>query len=227
MKFKLFLLFPIITMFYGCAYSVATKVEPAVNIYSSHDEKMPGSVVLVMDNDVKSVAQSVKASTFLCSAHTFPVNMSDALALSIRKTTEQIFETVMEENSFPSAEQMAAAQNRGIIYVKLNRFSPRISFASGFWSSSAHASADLVLDVTVKDFNNKNLMVTAVSGSRNADGDGGGNCSGGANVLSEAISQTIRDTMERLAERLANSEKIRDAFIKPAEPRAVKTEHQL
>ncbi len=217
MKFKLFLLFPIITMFYGCAYSVATKVEPAVNIYSSYDDKIPGSVILVMDNDVKSISQSVKASSYVCSAHNFPVNMGDSLALSIRKTTEQLFETVLEENSFPSEERMAATNSRGIIYVKLDRFSPRINFAMGFWSASANASADLVLDVTVKDAHNKKLMVTAISGSRTADGSGGGNCSGGANVLSEAISQTVRDAMERYAERLANSEKIRVAFSKPSE----------
>jgi hypothetical protein len=197
---------------YGCAYSVPTTVSPAVNIYSSYEEKIPGTVVLVMDDSIKNVSQEIKASSYVCSAHTFPIRLDSALSQSIRQTTEAMFENVIEQNNLPTKDQLAQLNGKGVIYVKLNRFSPRISFSMGFWSSHANSNCDVVLDITVKDNQNKNLLVTSVSGSRTADGDGGGNCSNGANVLSDAISQSIRDAMERYAERLSNSEKVRTAF---------------
>jgi hypothetical protein len=208
---------------YGCAYSVPTTVSPAVNIYSSYEEKIPGTVILVIDDSIKNVSQELKPQSYVCSAHTFPIRLGSALSQSIRQTTEAIFENVIEQTNFPTKDQLAQLNGKGVIYVKLNRFSPRISFSPGFWSSHANSSCDVVLDITVKDKQNKNLIVTSVSGSRSADGDGGGNCSNGANVLSDAISQSIRDAMERYAERLSNSEKVRSAFTEKKIPQNEET----
>ncbi len=210
---KVLLLLVVLVSVYGCAYSVPTKVSPAVNIYSSYENKVPGTVVLVMDDSIKNVSQEIKASSYVCSAHKFPVRLDSALGQSIRQTTEAIFETVIEQNTLPTKDQLSQLNGKAVIFVRLNRFSPRISFSMGFWSASANANCDIVLDVTVKDSNNKNLLVTSVSGSRSADGDGGVNCSNGANVLADAISQSLRDALERYAERLSNSEKIRTAFV--------------
>lgn len=201
-----------IFVLYGCAYNVATQISPATNIYSSYDDKMNGEVVLVIDNNIRNYHQEVKPSSFLCSAHKFPVNLDESLAISLKQTTEAIFEHVLEQNSMPTKKQLENFNCRGVIYIKLKRIYPILKFTQGFWSASADAHCDLVLDILVKDINNNRLMVTTVGGTGRADGSGGGFCQGGANVLSEAIFNCVRDTMERYAERLSNSQKIRSCF---------------
>jgi len=195
------------------SYKVATKVSPAVNIYSSYEDKIPGKVVLVVDMSCIDVRIDVKPSTYMCSAHIFPVSLDTSLSSSIRQTTESIFEEVVEQNSFPSQDSMKEANLSGILFVRLKRFEPNIRFSPGFWEGYANASCEIVLDVTVKDAKNNTLITTAVGGSRSADGSSGGACGGGANVLSDAISKCIQDTMERFAERISNSQKIRTAFL--------------
>ena len=80
-------------------------------------------------------------------------------------------------------------------------------------SAQAIATCNLVLEITAKDINNNELLVTTVGGDRTSDGDGGGACEGGATVLGESINGAIEETMERYAERISNSRKIRNWFV--------------
>ena len=212
MNFKFLTLICGLVLFYGCAYCVPSTVSPAVNIYSSYKDKIPGTVFLVIDDNVKNVSQDVKATSYFCKWHKFPVTLDSSLALSVKKTTDAIFEKVVEQGYLSTKDPFLPMGGQGIIYVKLNRFYPKISFFQGLGSVHANASCDIVLDVTVKDANKKNLLTTTVGSSRSVDGDGGAFCGKGANVLSEAISLAMRETMERYAERLSNSEKIRTSF---------------
>jgi hypothetical protein len=206
---RVLILFVIIVFLYGCAYTVPDTISPAVNIYSSYDDKIKGPVVLVIDNNLKTINQRVTPSSYLCSEHSYPVVMESALASSIKSTTDAIFDQVIEKTTLPTQQEMQKSGIQGSIYVRLNRFYPTIGFLSGFWEPHGMASCDIVLDVTVKDAENKNLLVTTVGGARTADGGGGAYCGNGANILSNAISLSIRETMERYAERISNSDKIR------------------
>jgi hypothetical protein len=196
----------------SCAYSVPMTISPAVNVYSGYDDKIPGTVVLVMDDSLRNIHDDIAPTSYFCSAHKFPIIMGTALTASIEETTSALFENVAEENNLPTQRELMGLNARGTVFVRLKRFSAKIRFSQGFWSSSADASSELVLDVTVRDVNNRSLMVTSVGGERSADGDAGSYCKNGANVLSDSISKTIEDTMERYAERISNSEKIRTAF---------------
>lgn len=197
----------------GCAYKVPVQVSPAANIYSSYDDKMSGKVVLVLDDSIKNYHKEVKPSSFICSAHKFPVSLGESLAISIRQTTESVFEEVIEQNSMPTKGQLENLNCQGVLYLKLKRFYPTLKFISGFWDTDADAYCDIVLEIVIKDKNSNKLMVTTVGGTGMAEGSGGGACEGGASVLSEAIYNSVRDTMERYAERISNSKKIRSCFI--------------
>jgi hypothetical protein len=197
---------------FGCSYKVATKVAPAINIYSSYEDKIPGKLVLVVDKSCTDVSMDLKPTSYMCSAHTFPVKLDTSLSSSIRQTTEAMFEEVIEQNALPSQEQMKHLNASGVLLVRLNRFSPSLRFTPGFWEGSATASCEMVIDVMVKDAQNTGIVTTAVGGSRTCDGSAGSSCSGGADILSEAISKCTQDTMERFAERISNSQKVRDAF---------------
>ncbi len=197
----------------GCSHTVLSTISPAVNMHSSFDKKMKGPVVLVIEYDPKAVNQKVKPSTHICSAHSYPIMVGDDLASSIRATTDAIFEHVVEQVALPTRDEMQEKDIQGTIYVRLNRFYPTISFSRGIWETDGMASCDIVLDVIVTDSENKDLLITTVEGTRMAEGGGvGAFCGGGADLLSNAISRGIRETMERYAERVSNSDKIREAF---------------
>ena len=199
-------------MVFGCSYAVPTKVSPAVNIYSSYEDKVPGEVVLVFNDNIKNIHIDVRPSSHMCSAHTFPIDLKDTLATSIRQTMENIFNGVSERQNLPTKHEMELQKINGTIFVSLKRFEPSIRFSAGFWQGYATATCEIVLDVSIADKNNKKIMTTSVGASRTAEGSGG--CSRGSEVLSNAISKATQETMERLAERVSNSRNIRESFRK-------------
>jgi hypothetical protein len=202
-----------ILFLFGCSHTVLSTISPAVNIDSSYGDKMKGPVVLVVEYNLNTANQKVKPSTHICSAHSYPIVVGDDLASSIKATTDAIFEQVVEQPALPTKDQMQERDIQGTIYVRINRFYPAISFSRGVWETHGMASCDIVLDVTVTDSGNKDLLVTTVEGTRMAEGGRvHAFCGGGADILSNAISQGIRETMERYAERVSNSDKIRKAF---------------
>ena len=202
-----------ILFLFGCSHTVPSTISPAVSSYSSYGEKMKGPVVLVIEYDLNTANQKVKPSTHICSAHSYSVMLGDDLASSIKATTDAIFEQVVEQSALPTKDEMQERDIQGTIYVRLTRFYPTISFSRGVWETYGVASCDIVLDVTVTDSGNKDLLVTTVEGTTIVEGGRvHAFCGGGANLLSNAISQGIHETMERYAERVSNSDKIRKAF---------------
>jgi len=198
---------------FGCSHTVLSTISPAVNIDSSYGTKMKGSVVLVIEYDPKAVNQKVKPSSHICSTHSYAIMLGDDLASSIKATTDAIFEKVVEQSALLTKDEMQEKDIQGTIYVRINRFHPAISFSRGVWETYGMASCDIVLDVTVTDSVNKDLLVTTVEGTTMAEGGRvHAFCGGGTDILSNAISQGIRETMERYAERVSNSDKIRKAF---------------
>lgn len=200
----------VLPLFASCSYKVPTQVSPAVNIYSSYGDKISGDWILVIDDSVTDYNKEIKPSSYLCGAHKFPVDIDQSIALSIRETCESIFENIIEQKTMPTLDYLVDSNSMGSIYVRMKRFYPTIRFASGFWSGSAIATCDLVLEVSVKDRENNKLLITSVGGNRTSDGSAGQGCSGGATVLSEAMYMTVRETMERFSERVSNSKRIRD-----------------
>jgi hypothetical protein len=167
----------------------------------------------VIEYDLNAVDQKVKPSTHICSAHSYPIVVGNDLASSIKATTDAIFAQVVEQPALPTKDQMQEKDLQGTIYVRINRFHPAISFSRGVWETYGMASCDIVLDVTVTDSGNKDLLVTTVEGTRMVEGGRvHAFCGGGADILSNAITQGIRATMERYAERVSNSDEIRKAF---------------
>jgi len=209
MNFKFFTFIYSLILVYGWTYCVPSTVSSAVDIPST---KIPGTVILVLDDNVKNVSQEVKTPNYFCFWRKFLASLDSSLALSVKKTTDAIFENVVEQSNLPKEDPFLQMGGKGIIYIKLKRFSPKVNFSRRPGAVQANASCDIVLDVTVKDANNKNLLTTTVGGSRSVDGDGGFFCGNGANVLSEAMSLAMVETMKRYAEMLSNSEGIRRSF---------------
>lgn len=193
----------------GCTYAVKPMSAPAVNVYTSYDDKIPGRWAVVVDDSV-NVRRELKASTHVCSAHTYPFEAGETLRTSIHRTMEQVFETAEPRPTPPSSSDLEAEGLMGYTIVRLNDLIPRISCQMGFWSGTCTGSADLSLAVEVIGRTGK-LLGSSVGSTKSADGDAGGACGGAAEQFSEAYRLALKETLERMAERIGNAERVREA----------------
>ncbi len=201
-------LFLYVLIFSGCAYNVKPISMPALQIYSSYDEKIPGTWVVIIDDSAKNVVREISASSYVCSAHKYPINIGDTIAISIKRTMDSIFENVIERSNMPTSDELQQIDAQGTVLVKMDTFEPRLRCSMGFWSGSCTASTDIEFGVIVRGQQGR-LFATSVSDSATTDGDSGVACEGAANVLGESISKSVREALERMGERLSNSPKLR------------------
>jgi hypothetical protein len=205
---KVHLLILVSGLVYGCAYNVQPVATKAINVYSTYDSKIPGHFAVVLDESIRNLNREIKPVSHVCSAHTYPVSLGDAIAVSVKHTLDLLFEQTVEETATPSRDAMKAQGLRGTVLVRMEDFSPRLSCSMGFWSGTCSANTDISFGVKIQG-TNEAILATSVSGSKTSDGDAGANCDGGANVLSESITRATKDALERLAERISNSPKLR------------------
>jgi hypothetical protein len=192
----------------GCSYAVKPVSMPAVNIYSSYEDKIPGTWIIVIDEGMENISREISTSSYACSAHKYPINAGGAIATSVKRTMRSIFENTIEQNTMPTKVELERQNASGVVLVKLDSFEPRVRCSAGFWSMSCTGSADVEFGIIVRGQSGK-LLATSVGDSATVDGDGGGACEGAANVLSEAISKSVKEALERMGERLSNSPRIR------------------
>lgn len=192
----------------GCAYNVQPVSTKAINIYSSYESKVPGRFAIVIDDSTRNINREIRPVTSTCSAHSYPISLGESITISIERTLDSVFEQTIEQPTMLSTEAMTKLGIRGVILVKMDEFSPRLSCSMGFWSGTCAGSTDISLGVNIRGVNGV-LFATSVSGSKTFDGDSGSGCDGGANVLSESITRATKDALERLAERISNSPRLR------------------
>lgn len=181
----------------GCAYKVGARAAPAGNIYSIHDSKIPGKYALQVTGLDNCCRMEVRPSSYICGAHNFPVNASEAIRWSIQHTLSLVFENIDLNDG-----------QGNVVTISVNRFDPKLRFVPGFWSGQASSTVEIGIDVKAMR-NGKVVLNTAVFAERTRDGDAGPYCSGGAEVIAEAIASATREVMERMAERLSNNPALR------------------
>jgi len=194
---RLLTLFVMFIGMVGCSYNVAVRTAQAGNIYSIHDSKIPGKYALQVTGLDYCCRMEVRPSSYICGAHNFPVNASEAIKWSIQHTLSLVFENVDLNDG-----------QGNVITISVNRFDPKLRFVPGFWSGQASSTVEIGIDVKAMR-NGKVVLNTAVFAERTRDGDAGPFCSGGAEVIAEAIASATREAMERLAERLSNNPALR------------------
>lgn len=201
------LLLPVLVLA-GCAYNVQPAATKAVNIYSSYENKVPGKWIVVFDPSVRDLSRDVKPASYVCSAHHYPVQFGDSLAVSLKHTFQALVEDVEERSTLPTTDELIKMGAIGSALVRVDDFSPRLTCSMGFWNGSCTATADLTVGINAKRVDGKGLA-TAATGSKTFDGDSGAYCGSASAVLSEAATRAMRDMLERLAERIANAANLR------------------
>jgi hypothetical protein len=203
MKKVLFIL-GICLLTYGCAYNskVVSTGAPAAEIRA--DKRVDAKASVFISPEIENLQQEVKPSSFVCSAHRYPLEVGNGLKQSIRKVMESSFQDIIIVKSNQGGEP-------GCLYqfdFQLDSFNPTLRFAQGFWSASINANTELVLKVMVRDAAGKEIVRTSVSGEGSANGDG--QCGAGAEVLVDATQKSIKRTLENFVYKIINS----DYFVK-------------
>lgn len=194
----------------SCAYQVQPTSAPAMNVYSSYAEEIPGTWFLVMDESLGNVSREIKPASYVCSANRYPISVGDAIKTSVSTTLDSVFENVVERSSMPTREELIDGKSHGTVLVKLDTFDSAVRCQEGFWTGSCTANTDIKFGVIVNGVDGR-LFGTSVGGTAIADGDSGAACEGAASVISDSISKSLRDSLERMGERLSNSVQLRKA----------------
>jgi hypothetical protein len=200
---------PAIILFSSCSYQIAPTSAPASNIYSSYDRKIPGRWVLVIDEST-IFSRVIKPSSATCSAHKYPFNSGNTILSSIHQTLNNVFDEISLHQTVPSIDAMERNNISGVVLIRLEDFSPRLVFIPGFWSASVEAIVDMSLGIQVRGTKGQ-LLGTSV-GSRKTFESDTGECGNGAEVFAEAYKLALRGLCGKLAERISNSTRIREAM---------------
>jgi hypothetical protein len=197
----------LISLLGACSHPVTAPSAPALNVYTSYSDKIPGRFALVVE--AGGWYKIVKPSSHICAAHDFPFDANSAFKESVKRTVEQLVDQVEIFQTPPTRETMNRDNITGTIIIKADTFEPRLTFVPGFWSGSVSSTIDMSANLTV-DGPQGRLLGTSAGASRTSDNSNVGSCADGMHALSDASSKGIRELMERLGERLGNAQKVRE-----------------
>ena len=193
----------------GCAYPVAVPPVSSFNIYSGHDSKVAGHYGLVLDQSTRGLSRVLRPASQSCALHTFPVTVGDNIAVSIKAAMSDVFGSVVDLSTVPTAETMQQQRMKGVIVVRLEEFRPRIACSSSGFAPYCTASTDVGIGAVIRGPEGPIFGSTA-HGSRSVDGEAGSECQDAGALITDSITRAVRDSLERVGERMANAPRLRN-----------------
>ncbi len=202
MKNKLFVLIVILAgmMLSGCAYNAQVMSTSAPVAEIRPDKQINCNVSYFIENEISDLSKDIKPSSYACGAHTFPLKVGEALKSSITKVLNGAFTHV----TMSSSKTPSHGDGKYKFIFTLDTFNSSLRFSPGFWEASIFASSEIVLKVIVVDANGKEIVRTSIAGEGTANI--GGQCSDGANALSDATQKSIKRVLENFVYKIINSD---------------------
>lgn len=187
-------------MLSGCAYNaqVMSTSSPVAEIRP--DKRIDCTASYYIESEISDLSRDIKPSSYVCSAHTFPLSVGDALKTSIVKVLDGSFSNVVVSSSKTPSD----GDGRYKFIFSLDTFNPSLRFSPGFWQANIFASAEIVMKVIVADSNGKEVVRTTIFGEGSADS--GGQCGDGAQLLADATQKAIKRTLENFVYKIINSD---------------------
>ena len=190
----------------GCAYKADPIAAPSYNVVTSFSSKVPGKWLLAVD--ATALNQTIKPSGMACSAHNFPLELSDAFKTSVAQTLKNVFEQVEDIPTPIPGDQAQRRGAQGVIVIRGEEVRGRLDVQPGFWQANMKTEVVIVASTYV-DGPLGRIFGTTVEGHGIADAEAGLMCDGGAKSLVHASSIAMRDAVRKLAEATGNSERLR------------------
>jgi hypothetical protein len=200
-----YLVFIAVAGFAGCAYDAAPITTGAVPVVASYTNKIPGKYALIVD--AGELNKVIHPRGVACSAHSYPLNMSEGFRSSVRATFSNIVDQLEDVPSPLSPTTLRANGYRGQIIVRGESLEGKLIAIPGFWVPSISTTIQLSASIVV-DGPEGRLLGRTVEGLAERESEAGTLCSGGAASVEEASSQALRKAMQQLGETLANADQL-------------------
>jgi len=194
----------------GCAYEAKPISTGVVSIVSAYTEKIPGKFALVIQPS--ELNKVIRPRGVACSAHSYPLNLSESFQSSVRTTLNNLVERLEEIQSPLSSEVLRAQGYKGQILVRGESLEGKLIAVPGFWTANISTTVHMTASIVV-DGQGGRLVGKTVEGIAEREAEAGGFCEGGAASLEEASTQAMRKLMVQLGEALANSDRLRRGAI--------------
>lgn len=192
----------------ACAYKAEPIAAPAYDVVTSFSTKVPGKWLVAVESH--ALDTTVRPAGIICSAHNFPLHLSRPFATSVVQTLRNAFEEVEEIGSPIPGDQLRSRGARGIIVIRATENRARLDGQEGFWVANLRTQVLVVAAVFV-DGPRGRLFGQTFEGQGTADAEAGMACSGGARALEDSAATAVRDAVRKIAEGVANSERVRVA----------------
>lgn len=203
-----FLLMLIISMSVAsCSYEVNAPIAPSYDVYSSYSAKVPGRWAVMVDGN--QLKEEFKVSGYVCSAHSFPLDASQAFSTSVTKTLENVVEYIEDVQNPLSRDQLLRSGYAGLIRVSGEEVDADLEVVPGFWSAGMKAEVQMTAALAV-DGPNGRLLGGRLSSEASDNAEAGGACEGGAQAISKATEKALRRLMEELGEKISNEPRLRE-----------------
>lgn len=190
----------------GCAYVAEPPSIATYNVYSSYDGKLSGKYLLYVDGS--NLNKPIKPSDLNCSAHTFPVSLSQSFATSIHKTFDNLVSELEVVDTPVTRSDLARRHARGLIIIRGENVTARMRVVPGFWTAMLESELEISASIVV-DGRKGRLLGKTVSGEGHGQAETGMLCAGGSKSLRLSSEGAMKKTLERLGEALVNSERVR------------------
>lgn len=190
----------------GCAYKADTSLAPARNVITSYSSKIPGQWAVLIESE--RLNTTVRSQDLNCSAHTFPIDFTQGFPASVRETLPNVIAHVEFTETSSVPEAIKSTKSRGLIQIRGERLESNLKIVPGFWSANVVVDVDMTVGVTV-DGGGGRLFGKTFDGHGHADRPTGIFCAGGADAVKAAAEDAQRIVLRRIAEELANSDRIR------------------
>ncbi len=190
----------------SCAFEAKPAPVAAVNVFQSYDSKVPGRWALHVDGS--AFKREATIIGHVCSAHRFPFDAVEPFKASVVTALRNVLDDVVVTDTLPSPATLRQQRLAGVIRVQAETLNARIGFLQQTWSGQATARVDMVANTAVDGASGR-LLGTSVEGTGASDRSGG--CPDGAAALADASEQAMKRLVTSIAERIANSPRVREA----------------
>ncbi len=197
----------------GCAYESKPITTGAVSIVAAYTEKIPGKFALIIEPG--ELNKVIRPRGVACSAHSYPLNLTDSFRSSVRATLQNLVERLEEVQAPLPSDALRAQGYKGQILVRGESLEGKLIAVPGFWTANISTTVHMSASV-VADGQSGRLVGKTVEGIAERESEAGALCSGGAASVEEASTQAMRKLMVQLGEALANSERLRRSAVAQA-----------
>ena len=192
----------------GCAYKVPVTAAPALSVYDSYGEQLPGFWVVYIE--AEQCQSDVRVSGWAGSAHKYPVDCRAAFIESAEKTIANLVERSQRVDAPLMVSDLARYGATALVVARFDSVDGMFSYAEGLFEATAMVNVEMQASVTI-DGPQGRLFGSSASGMGRGQSGAGIAGEGSAAAIGEATQKAMRALLGQIGERIANSQRLREA----------------